>query len=360
MSVPAIVRDHLDGEDVVERVSLGGEDELFVTPTRTLVYGAEGILSNESVTEYHLDAERIVIEEGRRKDTIRLDHGIDGSDAFSVPSNELEAVLKPVLEGVLAAAGAIEPNESITRLYRLGELSLAITDAGVIKHVGRSLWDEDYERFDFDDVTDLDIEEGEVSSQIIIEIDHRPERIKTPSGDSREISQRIREALLEYHGIETFEEFRKQVSPPDDTDARSGTEEEPTTADSPTTEPEPTPDPEPGSTQSTGSTTSDLDIDLGELDASSLRGIGEAPDQSTDPDPTGGSAEGGREAQSTESLEAAGFQSADAVDRESHTEEILDELTELRTAVERQNKILEDQQRTIERLIEELKRGRGR
>ncbi|MFB6148962.1 MAG: hypothetical protein ABEJ48_04795 [Halobacteriales archaeon] len=356
MSVPTIVRDHLDDEDVVERVSLGGEDELFVTPTRTLIYGAEGILSNESVTEYQLDAERIVIEEGRRKDTIRLDHGIDGSDAFSVPSSSLEAVLKPVLEGVLAAAGAIEADESISRLYRLGELSLAITDAGVIKHVGRPLWDEDYERFDFENVTNLDIEEGEVSSQIIIEINHRPERIKTPSGDSREISQRIKEALLEYHGVESFTAFREQVAPPEDPTDESVAEEKTTTVET-TTEPDPTPEPEPEPTRSTGSTTNDLDIDLGELDASSLRGIGEAPEQPAESERASG-AEG--EPQASESLEAAGFQTAGAVNEESQTEEILDEIAELRTAVERQNEVLEEQQRTIERLIEELKRGRGR
>ena len=44
MTVPAIVEERLDGEEVTSRVPLGGDDELFVTPERTLVYRAEGLL----------------------------------------------------------------------------------------------------------------------------------------------------------------------------------------------------------------------------------------------------------------------------------------------------------------------------
>ena len=43
MTVPPIVQSTLDDEDVSTRVPLGGEDELFVTPSRTLIYRADGL-----------------------------------------------------------------------------------------------------------------------------------------------------------------------------------------------------------------------------------------------------------------------------------------------------------------------------
>jgi len=35
-----------------QRASLGSDDELFITPTRTIVYRADGLLSDESADEY--------------------------------------------------------------------------------------------------------------------------------------------------------------------------------------------------------------------------------------------------------------------------------------------------------------------
>jgi hypothetical protein len=58
MDVPGIVESELDGEDVAASVSLGSEDVLYVTPTRTLIYRSDGLLSDESVEEYPHDAER--------------------------------------------------------------------------------------------------------------------------------------------------------------------------------------------------------------------------------------------------------------------------------------------------------------
>ena len=78
MSQPEIVQADLDDEDVVARVDLGGEDELYVTPTRTLLYRAEGLLSDESVEEYPHEAERVTVSEGRRKAKVTLDYGLDG------------------------------------------------------------------------------------------------------------------------------------------------------------------------------------------------------------------------------------------------------------------------------------------
>lgn len=228
MSVPEIVQTHLGGETPIARVPLRGDDELLVTPTRTLVYRAEGLLSGESVEEYTHEAEGVSIDTGRRKSTIRLDHGIDGESEFSVPADRLDDALPPVLGGVLTAAEITAPDESVDRVFRLGELTIAITDARVIKHIGSAVWDEEYEEYAFENVTDLDIEQGDVSSQVIVEVDGRPQRIKTPSGDAREVRERIERALLAYHDVESYAAFKRLVTPPEDDETAGTTREEST------------------------------------------------------------------------------------------------------------------------------------
>src|SRR6056297_2360653 len=217
MSVPGIVQSRLDGEQVAAQVALGGEDGLYVTRTRTLIYRADGLLSDESVEEYPHDAERIEISEGRRKSAISLDYGIDGQEKFKVPSNRLYEALHPVLAGVLNAADVTGPEETVKQTYQFSELTLVITSERVVKHVGAAVWDEDYEEFHFDDVTRLDVEEGSVSSQIIIESDGRPQRIKTPSDQTREVRERIERALVAYHDVNSYEAFaREQAAESDD------------------------------------------------------------------------------------------------------------------------------------------------
>ena len=90
MSQPEIVQSGLGDEAVVARVDLGGEDELYVTPTRPLIYRAEGLLADESVEEYSHGAERITVSEGRRKAKVTLDYGLNGEQAISLPPSRLE------------------------------------------------------------------------------------------------------------------------------------------------------------------------------------------------------------------------------------------------------------------------------
>jgi hypothetical protein len=210
MSVPGIVQSRLDGEQVAAQVSLSGEDGLYVTRTRTLIYRADGLLSDESVEEYSHEAERIEISEGRRKSAISLDYGIDGEEKFKIPSNRLYEALHPVLAGVLNAADVTGPDETVKQTYQFSELTLVITSERVVKHVGAAVWDEDYEEFHFDDVTSLDVEEGSVSSQIIIESDGRPQRIKTPSDQTREVRERIERALVDHYDVSSYDEFARE------------------------------------------------------------------------------------------------------------------------------------------------------
>ncbi|MFB6173438.1 MAG: hypothetical protein ABEI39_02230 [Halobacteriales archaeon] len=304
MSVPELVRERLQDEAVRERVSLGGDDELVVTRSRTLIYRGEGLLSGESVEEHPHDAERVGVTDGRRKSTIQLDHGIDGDSEFTVPADRLEDVLEPVLGGVLAAAGVTDGEEAIEDVYRLGELTIVVTEARVIKHVGGAVWDEECEVYDFADVTGLDLEEGEVSSQVIVEVDRRPQRIKTPTEDAREVREHIERPLLAYHGVDSYAEFRAKVADEeedeDDEEARAGSE------------PETDPEPEAESEDEAGMVF---------------------------------------EAEGTVDVAAAGEASGEPVD-------VAEEVAALRAAVERQNDLLERHQSTIEQLVEELRRGR--
>jgi hypothetical protein len=324
MTVPAIVRERLGEDDVTARVPLGGDDELLVTPDRTLIYRAEGLLSGESVEEYPLEAERVTVGEGRRKATITLDHGIDGESTFSVPGDRFEEAIEPILGGVFASAGITEPGETIADVYRLGELTLVITDARVIKHVGAALWDDEYEEYPFESVTAIDVEEGSVSSQIIVEVDRRPQRIKTPTDDARRIRGRIEEGVLDYHDVATYDEFLgsvqaeleaeeaedDEVPSEDDADAEADEPEpaEPDDPEEPTEEEPPEPD-EPEEDDDEGTT----GMIFGE-------GVGTAPVE------------------------------------ESHDgDELADELASLRAAVERQNDLLRRHQQAIERLTRELR-----
>ncbi|WP_135806194.1 DUF7115 domain-containing protein [Halorussus marinus] len=410
MSVPGIVQSKLDGEQIAAQVPLGGEDGLYVTRTRTLVYRADGLLSDESVEEYPHDAERIEISEGRRKSAITLDFGIEGEQRFKVPTSRLYEALHPVLAGVLNAAGVTGADETVTQTYQFSELTLVITSERVVKHVGAAVWDEDYEEYHFGDVTALDVEEGNVSSQIIVESEGRPQRIKTPSDQTREVRERIERALLEYHGASSYEEFaREHADPEDRADPAAGADAEA----SPETDDEPA-DPLAGGVDpieanppeldddgaiiedDAGVTTDERPGDGGEAvaepaPAEQSGGASDGPEASgaadsvaagepitsneppaadepaatgtdgaqTGTDNAAAAADGdGDDAPNGESADGfadSGFEPASSELEADDTAAQLEALTE---AVERQNELLAEQQRTLETLIEELSRGR--
>ena len=447
MSVPGIVQSRLDGEQVAAQVALGGEDGLYVTPTRTLIYRADGLLSDESVEEYPHEAERIEISEGRRKSAISLDYGIDGGEKFKIPSGRLYEALHPVLAGVLNAADVTGPDETVKQTYQFSELTLVITSERVVKHVGAAVWDEDYEEFHFDDVTALDVEEGSVSSQIIIESNGRPQRIKTPSDQTREVRERIERALLDYHGMSSYDEFARVHADPeeqvetekaaaDDGDAPAESDADPlagggvdpidanppeldddgaiveedtsvTTGDRPdegvtateaseaaaraaeasaeteadadqsdghtdATTSETEPSPEPDQSRETASSREETpprddagQVLEGTADETATGGPTTATDAASvdDTDTADASAAAaaaeGEPADATDAESSgfadSGFEPASSELERDTTDEQLAALTE---AVERQNELLAEQQRTLQQLIEELSRGR--
>jgi hypothetical protein len=333
MSLPETVTAHLDGEEPVAEVDLGGEDRLLVTPTRTLVYRAEGLLSDETVEEYPHDAERITLTTSRRKAKLTLDYGLDGEETLSLPKAKIDEVLHPLLAGVLDANGITDPGETVKRTFRFSELTLIVTDKRVVKHIGQAVWDEEHEEYDFADVTDLEFEPGNVATSVVLTHDGRQERFKAPNDDARAVEAAITDALLSYHDVREIDELRAQsadeaTAQDDDTDPEEDSpfgdgpelfgEEEPADAE-PQSEPEP-------------------DTETGRNDATE-RIIEEVADEA---------------AAANETTNDDGIESTE----DPQIAELTAEIDDIREVVERQQAELERQSDLIEQLIEELRQGR--
>lgn len=334
MSVPAIMESHLGGEQVAAHVPIGGEDALFVTPSRTLIYRAEGLLSDESVEEYPHNANRIEVSEGRRKTKITLDYGLDGGREFTVASKYVDDALHPVLAGVLNAANITDPGETITQTYRFSELTLVITSDRVVKHVGETVWDEDFEEYHYDDVTGVEVEEGNVSSQIVLEVGARQQRIKAQNEVVREIQERLKRSLTEYHGVETYAEFEAAVKPDtdaDDVEERASVEFDenlkPITTDGADDD------------QST-ETNSETEFESADDSEDPLDAAAEDWSTADQPDTT---------------FEESGFEAASSDIEENSSN---GDIVELRRSVERQNELLETQQEMLEEILASLSRDR--
>ncbi|MGM0370960.1 MAG: DUF7115 domain-containing protein [Halobacteriota archaeon] len=213
MNVPSAVAEALGDETVSATVSLKGEDALYVTPTRTIHYGAEGFLSDESVESYPHDAERVTVEEGRRKSTITFDYGTDGTRSLTVPEKYVSDSLHPILAGVFRARGVIEPGETVSATYRFGELTLVVTSRRLVKHVGAAVWDEEYVAVPYESVQGLETEKGSVASQLVVSTPERSERIKTPNEGFRRVDETIRDAIYQFYEVEDQAAFEAAVRP---------------------------------------------------------------------------------------------------------------------------------------------------
>lgn len=332
MTLPEVVTEHLDGEKPVAEVDLGGEDRLYVTPTRTLIYRAEGLLSDETVDEYPHDAERIVVKESRRKAKVTMDYGLDGEDAFTLPKDKLDAALHPVLAGVLNAADITDPGETVKRTFRFSELTLVVTSDRVVKHIGQAVWDEDYEEHHFDDVTDLAFEEGNVATSVVLTVNGRQERFKAPNDDARAVEEAITNALLAHYDVADLGAFRALSA---DEEGEEGAEAEandpfgggldPLSAGSDDTDADPLAD----------------DVDVVETDVGGNSMVNRAVEQVTD-----------------DEFEPATESVQPVDDTDDELRALAGEVSDLRETVEKQRQEMERQSELIETLIEELRQGR--
>ncbi len=312
MDTPGAVEEALEGESVIADVELGGDDALFVTPTRTLIYRGEGLLSDESVEVYDHDVERFDLSEGRRKATITFVTSLGDEEAFSIPTRQTDAVVPPVLSGILHARGVLKADESVHQLYRFNELTLVLTPQQLLKHVGSPVWGTDYEAYPFADVTGFSVERGDVASQLILEVDGRPQRIKTPQPTAREIEHHLDDLLRTYHDLPEDADLSTALAPTDDTN-------------------------DPGDESTADRTPMVFDAGVDPLDPNT---------ETTASDDNDGPTE-------QSALTDAGFEPAGA-----STSSVQQELSALREQIEEQQQLLHQQQETIEQLIEELRRGR--
>ncbi|WP_306058592.1 DUF7115 domain-containing protein [Natronococcus wangiae] len=358
MTVPGIVQSALDGEEIVTRVSLGGDDEFFVTPSSSILYRAEGLLSDESIDEYAHDADRITLSEGRRKTSITLEYSLDGAAEFTIPASKTEDVLRPVLAGVLSANGITDPDETVVKVYRFSELTLILTSDRLVKHIGEAVWDDDYEEYHFDGVTNLSFEDGNVATQIVLEVDGRPQRIKAPNDAADDIRERLQRALFAYHDVDSLAELNatlgaKREDDGDDTTVDFGDGVDPLDANPPEVDDRSDTETATAGTADQSQPPAQAAADSGDAEPRSNRSGGEAAtleSQSLMDDLAGESA-------SDETPRASGADATTGAGSAPNPE-VLERLETLEAAVERQNDRLEKQQQTIEQLIAELRQGR--
>jgi hypothetical protein len=224
MEIPDLVRDRLGGENVQAGVNLGDENALCLTPSKTIVYTGEGLLSDESVSVFPHDVERLTVSEGRRKTKFEFDY-VDGPRSFTVPSNRGEPVLELVLGGILRVADVAGHDESVEGVFRFSELTLIVTEARLVKLIGTAVWDEDYEELPFANVTGLSFEQGSVATQVVLAIEGRPDRIKAPNDKAPMVRRTLEEALYDYHDVESLEDLNRLLGSDDeepDADADAG------------------------------------------------------------------------------------------------------------------------------------------
>ncbi|MFC7073285.1 hypothetical protein ACFQJ7_01270 [Halovenus rubra] len=361
MEIPDTIKQRLGDEELESAVNLGDEDIICFTPSRTLLYRGEGLLSDDSLDTYDHDVERLDISEGRRKTSFTLTY-VDSEKRFTVAGDRTEAVLERLIAGVLKDSDVTASGEDIEGVFRFSELTLIITDKRIIKHVGSYLWDADYEEYPYANVTQLEFEEGSVATSIVISVDGRPQRIKAPRGDDAVIRRALTTALFSYYEVDTLDQLNSVISDDSATTSESGSSLSSDIELDDTIDPLVTSDDDEDVTPLTEEeTTTDLNTETTAESADS----GPTTQTSTtdrqaatnEPEPT--------RTVDTHPEEHTNSSSADQTPTPVQTEVAVDpddieamksRLATLTKVSKRQNELLKEQQETITQLVEELRR----
>jgi len=367
MELPELISEHLGEEDVRAGLALGDDDLLCLTPTRTLLYRADGLLSDERVTEYPHEVEQLALSDGRRKTKFHFEY-VEDERSLTVPAGATRDALALVLEGILGAEGILDPDESVVEAFRFSELTLVVADRRVVKYVGNTVWEGEFEAFAYEDLTGVDFEQARVATEVVLHVDGHPERIKTPNDDARLVERALERALTGFFDVPSLSELQAQFrSSADDSDGTANTgadQSEETFLDDEIR-------PLGGHPESDAETESiDPDRDL----APEAAGGGEATDVAAASD-TETVSIADAEADSTDdslseegssSAETARDSTADGVETTNQPdglsadtagddlERIDEQLEELTTAVNRQNELLRKHHAAIKQLVEEL------
>jgi hypothetical protein len=339
MEIPASIRQRLGTEELESAVNLGDEDIICFTPTRALLYRGEGLISDDTVEVYEHDVERLDVSEGRRKTAFRFVY-VDGEKKFSIANSRVEPVLERLMAGILKTADVIEDDESIEGVFRFSEMALVITENRLVKRVGTYLWEDDYEEFPYANVTNLDFEDGSVATSIVISVDGRPQRMKAPRGDAKLVRRTLTAALCAYYDVDSLAALRETIG-----ETSTATEDESESSISSdlalddSISPLVTPDDDEADVegQTLGTGGSETEVPATETSAP------EPTDNVQQPTTGPNTATAGSQGQPAEP----------AIDPED-IEGMKARLATLTKVAKRQNKLLEQQQQTINQLIEEL------
>jgi len=336
MEIPELVEHRLGSEQPRGVVDLGGEDVAVFTPDRTLVYRGEGLLSDAAVEVYGHDIERLSVSPGRRKTTFVLE-SVAGTDELSVPDSSAEAVLEQLLGAILVTAGIIDADEAVRGTYLFSDLTVVVTDARLVKHIGETVWDSDYEVFPFERVTGLDFEEGQVATQVALQVGDRVQRIKAPNDEAPLLRRTLTRALCAFHDVDSLDQLEETLAPDDDPAPNSSIvleEDISPLIDTPG---------ESGTTSEEGDERGGATGDTAGDDTRETRGVGTAGETGTSTDiwddVTDSDAGGATEDASTPTADMT------ALDQR---------IAELTHAVERQNELLQRQTQHLSELTEQL------
>jgi len=336
MEIPDLVQQELGDEEIRGGVNLGDEDAACFTPTRTLVYRGEGLLSDEKVASYPHDFERLTVSEGRRKTKFSLIYTSEKLE-LSVPGSRGDAVLERLLEGKLTVSGGIETDETIAGVFRFSELTLVVTDRQLLKHIGNVTWDADYEAFSYDDVTGLEFEEGSVATAVVLSFNERPERIKAPSEQAPMVRKTLEEALFAYHEVGSLAELNTEVgADPEESASDAGNGLGLESGIDPLV-----------SNDKEGGDGSEAES----ASASTPAATASTSEQETTAEARTGSQSSDTSGTDTDSVDSDTTGDPDIAELEA-------QVAELTAAVEAQNEQLQQQERTIKQLIKELRQGR--
>jgi flagellar motility protein MotE (MotC chaperone) len=241
---------------------------------------------------------------------------------------------------VLRAAGIVEADESVRGAYRFSELTLLVTDRRLVKHVGAAVWDEEYDVAPFADLTGLAFEEGSVGTEVSVEVDGYPQRFKIPNEHAGSVRKTLQNAVFAFHDVDSLAELDATVGVNEETEsdelAESGFTEKLGDDDGESEDDRPFAD----------LTAPELDRDRN--DCESMTASAEDGEGTL-----------GRTAASGIETDDGGVAGDDDGERPgAESVAVAERLNALEAAVERQSERIEEQRETIERLVEELRRGR--
>ena len=360
MDVPDIVGERLADESQLTSVSIGNDDRVYVTPSRTLVYHSAGLFRSESVEEYPHDAARFDVSAGRREASFAFEYADSDVRGFSIPRDRIETVLPPVIAGVLRSTGLIDDDEEIIESYRFGERTLVVADRRLLTSVGEAVWDREFESYAYEDVTGVDFKAG----TLLVAVEGRQRRLDLSGEGDREAYRTIENALCAFHDVDTLveiglqgtDELRPEPSASDDGAAdQSATTHE--TTDREPANPD-TPDharvesPDAAVREVNASTEQSSSRPARSSDDTHSADDGQPVDADRSPNPL--SEPGDASTEPAVSIDDATDRPPEtALSDDADAAAIVDELDALRETVDRQTELLERQQTTLERLVDE-------